>query len=226
MAQHTVGKKRRGAVQQRVIDEDATHPDSPGNKRKDAPNDGPQDPIATRQRDDTRAHSPPSDSARSSSGILVYPCWTASASMMTPPSPPPTMTASRIPASIPNWCSMALNRQAREPRRHGGESAAARVDCLARLPEFSHRNRPAAETCGRQAHRHRASGESAVDAAMPTVHVHSDAPCGVISAWISDCSRRDDRLGRMHANKTHASRVFFPSTSTGSTFSGHAARPP
>jgi hypothetical protein len=52
VAQHTVGKKHRGAVQPRVIDEDATHPDSPDNKRKDAPNDGPQDPIATRQRDD------------------------------------------------------------------------------------------------------------------------------------------------------------------------------
>lgn len=31
---------------------------------------------------------------------------------------------------------------------------------------------------------------------MPTVHVHSDAPCGVKSPRISDCSRRDDRLGR------------------------------
>ena len=52
VAQHTIRKKHRGAIQPRVIDEDTTHPDSPRKKRKDAPDGRPQDTVAARQRDD------------------------------------------------------------------------------------------------------------------------------------------------------------------------------
>ena len=52
VAQNTIRKKHRGAIKPRVIDEDATRPDSPRKNRKDAPDGRPQDTVAARQRDD------------------------------------------------------------------------------------------------------------------------------------------------------------------------------